>query len=112
MQPGPVIEDAFLVVAKSQHLHLDVELPPGLVTSLDVQNGELVIQGFLGIEGVEQLDVLDLLAWDRIKDLVNHIDEDGPRGFSAQEVLEGVIHLGIDAQDHELFSNPECLSRE
>ena len=53
----------------SQHLHFHVEQPAGLVAGLDVQDGELVLSGFLEIEGIEQLDVLDSVAGARMKTL-------------------------------------------
>jgi hypothetical protein len=40
VQLGPVIEDTLLVIAKGEHLHLDVELPAGLISRLDASKKE------------------------------------------------------------------------
>src|SRR5205807_9274804 len=60
VQLGAVIEDAFLVITKSEDLHFDVELPAGLVAGLDVQDRQLVVKGLLGIKGIQQFDVPDV----------------------------------------------------
>jgi hypothetical protein len=59
VQPGPVVGHPLAEVAAGQELHLDVELPAALVAGLDVQDGQLVVQMVLVVEGVEQLQVHD-----------------------------------------------------
>jgi hypothetical protein len=39
-----------------EHLHFDVELSPGLIAGLDIQDRQLVVQGRFRIERIEKLD--------------------------------------------------------
>ncbi len=96
-----VVQDALFVVAIGQHLHLDIELPAGLIACIEVQDGQLVVERLLGIKRIEQLELQDVKAGGRIQDTVHDADEDGTRRLSAQQVLEGVVYRGIDAQNHE-----------
>src|SRR5690349_7696170 len=68
VQLGPIIKDALLIIAKRQDLHLNVELPAGLITGFDIEDRELVVKYLLGIEGVEQVNVADLVALAGIQD--------------------------------------------
>ena len=91
-------------MAMREHLHLDVELPAALIAGLDVQDRQLVVQRLLGIEGIEQVDVANVVAGGRLQDLVDHIDQQRPRGRASEEMFERVVHLGIDFQEHRGLS--------
>jgi hypothetical protein len=85
---------------KGEHLHLDVELAAGLIASLDVQDGQLIVEGLLGVEGIEQVEGLKAVGGRRVQDTIQHVDQDGPSLVAAEDVFEGVIDFGIDVQDH------------
>jgi hypothetical protein len=86
------------------NLHLDIELPAGLIACLDIQDGELVIFRFLRIEGIQQVNVANLMAGRPVQDAVHQVNQNGTRDLSAEQVLECVIHLGVDFHDHESIS--------
>jgi len=66
VEPDSVVQDALLEIARSEHLHLHVELPAGLIARLDVQNRQLVVECFLRIERIEQLEFPNFAAGGRI----------------------------------------------
>ena len=72
------------------------------MTSLDIQNGQFVVQSFLGIEGIEQLDVTDVAARGRAQDAVEHVHQDRSGCISTKEVFKGVINLGIERRGSSL----------
>ncbi len=104
MQAGRVVQDAFFVIRKREHLHLDVEEAPRLIAGFDVEDRQLVVECFFEVKGVEQLDIPDLVARLRTQDAVQDINQDRPGGLPAQQVLERVIDLGINVQNHPFRS--------
>src|SRR4051794_2213416 len=96
----PVKENALFKGAVKQHLHFNIELPAGLVTRLDIENRQFVVQKFLGIEGIEQLNRLDFMSRWRTKHLVNHVNEDRNCAFPSEKMLECIIYCRVNAKIH------------
>src|SRR5262249_22748997 len=112
MKPAGVVENPLLIISKSQHLHFNIEMPAGLVAGLDVQDGQLVIQGFLGIERIEQLQVLDAVCERRHEHAVQEADENGAGAVPTEEMLEGVINGGSDSEYHGSLPRLKLHSQE
>ncbi len=100
VQLRPVVQDSLFVIAMREHLHFDVELPAALVAGLDVQDRN--VERLLRVERIHQLDVPKPLVGDGIENAVDDVDQDRPRRFSAEQMLERIIHLGIDFEQHTL----------
>jgi hypothetical protein len=56
----------------------------GLIAGLDIQNGELIVEGFLGVEGIQELEVLDATAWTTVQDVVEQVDQQGTRRIASE----------------------------
>jgi hypothetical protein len=91
VQPAGVVQDALVVGGRRYDLHLDVELSPRLVAGLDVEDRQLVVHDFLGVERIEQLELFDPMSRGTSEYAVQQIDKNRARAFATEEVFEGII---------------------
>jgi len=59
-----------------------------LIARLDVEDRQLVVERLLRVEGIEQIDVLNVVARRRIQHLLGEVDEQRAGGLAPEEVLD------------------------
>jgi hypothetical protein len=80
--------------------HLNVELPAKLVFGFDVENGQLLVQRHLVVEGIEYLNLYNLLFWCRVENSVEQVNQNRCVFLVAKEPFEGVIHFWVNSKHH------------
>src|SRR5487761_1149549 len=105
VQCRPIVQRSLAEYVGGQHLHLDQELSAALITGLDIDDRELGAFECLFIERVEQFQAGDVLAGRGLQDSVQQADQRRLALFASEDVLEGVIDLGINLGFHAEHDN-------